>query len=204
MIRTPTVVATCALALTLAACSGSSKPAAATKPAPTVTVTAGAPATPSTSSSQPAVDASGAADATDAPQAGAAAIAPAVTVSVDGASARVEVLSLQRRGDLMLLTTRMTVLKLPTGTSKLFGNEVFGTVSTSEKITLLEPLHKQIYKVATTGTGRCVCTNISDVGVELNASGIVENTYAAPPADVTKMDVVYPFPVGTVHDVPVS
>lgn len=71
-------------------------------------------------------------------------------------------------------------------------------------IALIDPEGRKKYLVARDETGRCVCSNdLSAVFLRADSPVTLQATLAAPPEDVTEVDVVVPN-VKTFSDVPIS
>lgn len=78
------------------------------------------------------------------------------------------------------------------------------SASAADGIQLVDGKNAKLYLVASDGQGHCLCTQgLTGVVLKDGASSIISATFAAPPADVTTVDVVVPS-FGTVKDVPVQ
>lgn len=119
---------------------------------------------------------------------------------------RFEIVGLRRQGELLTLSIRATDITTAKNQEWLPLYEIFSiSEPTAQRFTLIDPVHKQVYKVARDSADTCVCTkDLNAMLLRPNESAQIEATFAAPPADVTKIDVVVPGPIGTIHDVPIS
>jgi hypothetical protein len=71
-------------------------------------------------------------------------------------------------------------------------------------VALIDPEGRKKYLVARESTGRCVCSNnLSSAFVQDDAPVSIQATLAAPPEEVTTVDVVVPN-VKTFTDVPIA
>lgn len=74
----------------------------------------------------------------------------------------------------------------------------------ADGLQLLDGKHSKLYLVASDGKGHCVCSNnLFSVTLQDNVPVVLSATFAAPPADVTTVDVRVPN-FGTVKSVPVQ
>lgn len=80
------------------------------------------------------------------------------------------------------------------GTTNGLDGSDFGVTSyTADGIYLVEPTHRQRYPVARDTSGHCVCsTNLGSSNLGPGESVQITATFAAPPADVTTVDVNVP------------
>lgn len=78
------------------------------------------------------------------------------------------------------------------------------TAFAADGIQLIDGKHAKAYLVASDGNGQCLCSRgLENVFVFAGAQTIISATFAAPPADVTQVDVRIPV-FGTVSRVPVQ
>lgn len=78
-------------------------------------------------------------------------------------------------------------------TNGLNGSDYALTSNSTDGIYLVDPLHRQRYPVARDTSGHCVCsTNLSNTNLGPGESVQLTATFAAPPADVTSIDVSVP------------
>jgi hypothetical protein len=69
---------------------------------------------------------------------------------------------------------------------------------------LIDGKHGKKYEVANDPGGHCVCSSLlGNLYIAPGSATVMTATFAAPPADVTALDVSIPL-AGTFHDVPVS
>jgi len=97
----------------------------------------------------------------------------------------------------------------PGGTFSLFGSLSDGNDETSSKavwsvdgVRLVDPVAKKAYLPAVTADGQCVCSPDDDSTAETRSSVWVTVTFAAPPAQLTMINVNVPS-FGTFTDVPI-
>jgi hypothetical protein len=103
-------------------------------------------------------------------------------------------------------------LKVPAGTERVQlaallsdGNDDAGDkgVWAADGIQIIDGKNSKLYLVASDGQGQCLCSRYL-VGVFADTTPLlISATFAAPPADVTKVDVRIPA-FGTVTNVPVQ
>lgn len=78
------------------------------------------------------------------------------------------------------------------------------TGTAADGIQLVDGKNAKLYLVASDGAGQCLCTrDLRFLTLKEGAQVILSATFAAPPADVTTVDVIVPS-FGTVKDVPVQ
>lgn len=74
---------------------------------------------------------------------------------------------------------------------------------TADGIKLVDGANRKLYLAARDDQNFCLCSNnLADVILKQGEIALLSSTFAAPPADVTKMDVIIPH-FGTVNGVPV-
>ncbi|TDD17332.1 hypothetical protein [Nonomuraea diastatica] len=118
--------------------------------------------------------------------------------------AKVDVTALQRQGRTISLNWTVTALdgkvNLHNGMSE---SPLDFTVSA---VSLIDPVNAKRYRVARNGTGEdaeCVCSGTQGQFLEKGDSSTLYAVFAAPPADVTKINVEMPM-FGVFTDVPIS
>jgi hypothetical protein len=124
----------------------------------------------------------------------------------DGAKVRLTVYAVQRSGQLATLTMGLTLLEPPAGRQDW---TPFGVLTTNQfeparvnGVRLVDGKNKKLYLVATIGKDNCVCSGPLNTEIGRGDTTLVSAAYAAPPPDVTTVDVVTPS-FGTVPGVPV-
>lgn len=191
--------------LLLAACGGDG--------GDTKTVTVKSDATPTATAS---AEATATAAASASPTADAEGIATAGS-AVDGVPVRLDVVGLKRSGETLVLNLRLTAPEAEEDDSaqvagtfddgqfqEVEGGESTIGGSTLDGISLVDTKNQKRYLVGRDETGQCVCdTDLGDTFVEREAPALLSATFAAPPPDVTSVNVVIP-DFGTLADVPVS
>ncbi|NBE95418.1 hypothetical protein FE391_39540 [Nonomuraea sp. KC401] len=118
--------------------------------------------------------------------------------------ARADITALKRQGRTISLNWTVTTLdgkvNLHNGMS---GAPLDYTVSA---VSLIDPVNAKRYRVARNGTGEdaeCVCSGTQGQFLEKGDSSTLYAVFAAPPADVTKINVEMPM-FGVFTDVPIS
>ncbi|MEO3798721.1 hypothetical protein [Nonomuraea sp. B1E8] len=118
--------------------------------------------------------------------------------------AKVDITALKRQGRTISLNWTVTALdgkiNLHNGMS---GAPLDYTV---EAVSLIDPVNAKRYRVARNGTGEdaeCVCSGTQGQFLEKGDSSTLYAVFAAPPADVTKINVEMPM-FGVFTDVPIS
>lgn len=114
----------------------------------------------------------------------------------DGATLRIDITGLHRQGETAILTWRITVVdggeldRWHVGSSMGTDTRDF-TVS---GVVLIDPVNAQRYLVARSGgaDGPCACTDNTDFVMDGGDSSEFHATYAAPPAEVTTLNVEFP------------
>jgi hypothetical protein len=116
-----------------------------------------------------------------------------------GAELRVDITSMRRQGQSLLLVWTVTHLGGEAWNPFVtIGSDVSGT-------TLVDPVNGQRYLVARTGgaDGPCVCSTIGIDNIYPGDSSEYNATFSSPPPDVTQVNVDFP-ELGLIPDVPVS
>nr|WP_311132229.1 hypothetical protein [Nonomuraea gerenzanensis] len=118
--------------------------------------------------------------------------------------ARVDVTALRRQGRTLSLNWTVTAtegkVNLHNG---LGGGPLDFTVSS---VSLIDPVNAKRYRVARNGTGQdaeCVCSGTQGQFLEPEEASTLYAVFAAPPADVTKINIEMPM-FGVFTDVPIS
>ena len=132
--------------------------------------------------------------------------------SIDGGRARFLVTELRRSGPTVILNARLELVdptseRLQVGSTFDDGDfqdlEDGGTEpgDVFDGVALIDPEGKKKYFVARDDTNRCVCSNeLSAAFIREEAPVELTATLAAPPPDVSEVDLVVPR-FGTLHDV---
>ncbi|GAA4969205.1 hypothetical protein HD597_008738 [Nonomuraea thailandensis] len=118
--------------------------------------------------------------------------------------ARVDITALRRQGRTLSLNWTVTAtegkVNLHNG---LGGGPLDFTVSA---VSLIDPVNAKRYRVARNGTGQgaeCVCSGTQGQFLEPEEASTLYAVFAAPPADVTKINIEMPM-FGVFTDVPIS
>ncbi|MCK2221056.1 hypothetical protein MF672_045725 [Actinomadura sp. ATCC 31491] len=118
--------------------------------------------------------------------------------------ARVDVTGLKRQGRTATLTWTITALDGRVNVHNGFGSGPLDfTVSA---VALIDPVNAKRYRVARNGTEQgaaCVCSGTQGQFLEKGEASSLYAVFAAPPADVTKINVEMPM-IGVLTDVPIS
>jgi hypothetical protein len=133
------------------------------------------------------------------------------TSAKDGDKVIAELYPVQRDGTVSHLNLTLSV---PAGASKkvqvsdLLSDENYDAIDhdglVADGIQLVDGKNAKLYLVASDGRGQCLCSRgLSGVFLGEGAPVLISATFAAPPADVTSVDVRLPS-FGTVKGVPVS
>jgi hypothetical protein len=118
--------------------------------------------------------------------------------------ARVDITGLKRQGRTATLTWTVTALD-----GKVNLHNGMGTATldmTVSGVSLIDPVNAKRYRVARNGTSadsECVCSKTQGQFLENGATSSLYAVFAAPPADVTKINVEMPM-IGVLTDVPIS
>jgi hypothetical protein len=114
--------------------------------------------------------------------------------------------TLRRTGRLLLLEVagrNVTPVGSGLSVANLPGFMIASSASFSD-VSLVDSKHGKRYLVVRDSQGSCLCTDfVGGLGVPRGAVGVLDAYFAAPPADVTTVDVVVN-KVGTFSAVPVS
>ncbi|MGW0193688.1 hypothetical protein [Nonomuraea sp. NPDC003201] len=147
------------------------------------------------------------AEATEAPPQETRAIASReADVSAGGqhGKARADILGLKRQGRTVSLNWSITALD-----GKVNVHNGMGTATldfTVSAVSLIDPVNAKRYRVARNGTGqdaKCVCSGTQGQFLEKGQTSTLYAVFAAPPADVTKINIEMPM-IGVLTDVPIS
>ncbi|NUW30046.1 hypothetical protein HTZ77_01165 [Nonomuraea sp. SMC257] len=118
--------------------------------------------------------------------------------------ARVDITGLKRQGRTATLTWTVTALD---GKVNLHNGMGAGPLDmTVSAVSLIDPVNAKRYRVARNGTNadsECVCSKTQGQFLENGATSSLYAVFAAPPADVTKINVEMPM-IGVLTDVPIS
>lgn len=122
---------------------------------------------------------------------------------------RFDLLSLRRTGNLALL--RFTATNTTPGTAEdtdkewTVGDDLgsSGGEYSVDGVYLIDPAHSKKYPTATDSADDCVCSMTQGVDIVPTQSREFSATYAAPPPEVSTVDVYVPG-AGTIENVPVS
>ncbi|MDP4505585.1 hypothetical protein [Nonomuraea turcica] len=118
--------------------------------------------------------------------------------------ARVEITALKRQGRTVSLNWTVTATD-----GKVNVHNGLGTAAldfTVSGVSLIDPVNAKRYRVARNGTGedaKCVCSGTQGQFLESGEASTLYAVFAAPPADVTKVNVEMPT-IGLFTDVPIS
>ncbi|MEV4171793.1 hypothetical protein [Nonomuraea sp. NPDC049709] len=118
--------------------------------------------------------------------------------------AKVEITALKRQGRTASLNWTVTATDGKVNMHNGMGSAVLDfTVS---GVSLIDPVNAKRYRVARNGTGQdaeCVCSGTQGQFLESGEAVTLYAVFAAPPADVTKINVEMPM-IGVLTDVPIS
>lgn len=207
--RSRSIAAAVLLALTLAACTseaGDEEPAADTSAADSDEATSAATTRSTESSETPeATSDNRTADSLGEPVA-------TRKGSLDGQEVSLDVYPLTRSGSLVVLNFSLSVDKSAPDNVSLYNsfgdsNDDAGHFDSAESVDgvkLLDGQNNKVYLVASDGQGNCLCTNdFFARSAEPGDTIVMTASYAAPPEDVTTVDVAFPN-FGTVTGVPIQ
>jgi hypothetical protein len=133
-------------------------------------------------------------------------LAPARTASEgNGNKYSVAPVTLRRQGQLLLLELDV---KVENSRDQDGANLAYmftsGTSVSFQSVSLVDPAHAKRYAVAKDSSDHCLCTSFfGGMTVRAGQTGVLNAYFAAPPSDVTALDVVVN-KVGTFAAVPVS
>ncbi|MCF6476641.1 hypothetical protein FAF44_51175 [Nonomuraea sp. MG754425] len=117
---------------------------------------------------------------------------------------RIEITSLKRQGRTLTLNWTVTATD---GKVNLHNGLSGGTLDyTVSAVSLIDPVNAKRYRTARNGTGEnatCVCSRTQGQFLESGAASTLYAVFAAPPADVTRLNVEMPM-FGVLTDVPIS
>jgi hypothetical protein len=125
----------------------------------------------------------------------------------NGARWRVELVELRRRETFLLVKARVTLLapRPSSDSESAYVSWANGAKTTAEEFQVLDLVNKKRHLVARDPDGECVCTRSAHMlRLYAGQATVFEATFAAPPPDITKVEVVAPTPMGTFSDVPLS
>ncbi|MFC4011464.1 hypothetical protein ACFOY2_29835 [Nonomuraea purpurea] len=118
--------------------------------------------------------------------------------------ARAEITALKRQGRTVSLNWTITATE---GKVNMHNGMSTGTLNyTVSNVSLIDPVNAKRYRVARNGTGpdaQCVCSGTQGQFLESGQASTLYAVFAAPPADVTKVNVEMPM-IGMFTDVPIS
>ncbi|MEV0348748.1 hypothetical protein AB0H88_23470 [Nonomuraea sp. NPDC050680] len=118
--------------------------------------------------------------------------------------ARVDITGLKRQGRTISLNWTVTATD---GKVNLHNGMSSGTLDyTVSAVSLIDPVNAKRYRVARNGTGqdaKCVCSGTQGQFLESGDATTLYAVFAAPPPDVTKINVEMPM-MGVFTDVPIS
>ncbi|NJP89273.1 hypothetical protein HCN51_07405 [Nonomuraea sp. FMUSA5-5] len=118
--------------------------------------------------------------------------------------ARVDVTGLKRQGRTLSLTWTVTALD---GDVNLHNGLGSGPLDfTVSSVALIDPVNAKRYRVARNGTDQgaaCVCSGTQGQFLKPGEASTLYAVFAAPPADVTKINIEMPM-FGVITDVPIS
>ena len=123
------------------------------------------------------------------------------TVTYDGDSVRVDILSLQRHDELSTLRFSLTYL----GTEQYSVNNDLGSPTSYDVsgVSLIDGRNSKRYLAARDSADHCVCSSTIGVQLKPHTTYQLSSTFAAPPRDVTRVQLDIPG-VGTLSNFPVS
>lgn len=118
--------------------------------------------------------------------------------------ARVDITALKRQGRTVSLNWTITATD---GKVNMHNGMSRGTLDyTVSGVSLIDPVNAKRYRVARNGTGEdaeCVCSGTQGQFLEPEQASSLYAVFAAPPADVTKVNIEMPM-IGVFTDVPIS
>ncbi|WP_188191319.1 hypothetical protein [Nonomuraea sp. SYSU D8015] len=118
--------------------------------------------------------------------------------------ARVEITALKRQGKTAMLNWTVTATDGKVNLHNSMGDGP--TDSTVSAVSLIDPVNAKRYRVARNNNGpgaACVCSGTLGQFLEKGEASTLYAVFAAPPADVTKVNVEMPM-FGVLTDVPIS
>ncbi|WP_433438014.1 hypothetical protein [Nonomuraea sp. CA-141351] len=125
-------------------------------------------------------------------------------VAVKEGKARADITGLKRQGRTLTLNWTVTATA---GKVNMHNGMSTGTLDfTVSAVSLIDPVNAKRYRVARNGTGedaQCVCSGTQGQFLESGQTSTVYAVFAAPPADVTKINIEMPM-IGVFTDVPIS
>ncbi|MEV1169784.1 hypothetical protein [Nonomuraea sp. NPDC049784] len=125
-------------------------------------------------------------------------------VAVKEGKARADITGLKRQGRTLTLNWTVTATD---GKVNMHNGMSTGTLDyTVSAVSLIDPVNAKRYRVARNGTGedaQCVCSGTQGQFLESGQTSTVYAVFAAPPADVNKINIEMPM-IGVFTDVPIS
>jgi hypothetical protein len=118
--------------------------------------------------------------------------------------ARVDILGLKRQGRTLSLNWAITALDGKVNVHNGLGTGPLDM--TVSAVSLIDPVNAKRYRVARNGTdqnAQCVCSGTQGQFLEKGQTSTLYAVFAAPPADVTKINIEMPM-IGVLTDVPIS
>ncbi|SEG65348.1 hypothetical protein SAMN05444920_103727 [Nonomuraea solani] len=118
--------------------------------------------------------------------------------------ARADITALKRQGKTLTLNWTITATD-----GKVNVHNGMGTAPldfTVSAVSLIDPVNAKRYRTARNGTGEdaeCVCSGTQGQFLEKDEASTLYAVFAAPPADVTKLNIEMPM-IGVITDVPIS
>lgn len=181
--------------------ASSAPPPASSAPAPSAGTTSAAPAPASATPADPSASSGGELGQ----------VAASRTSAKGGQKIIASLYPVQRDGAVSHLNL---ALSQPAGATKsvqvgdLLADDNYDAIDhdglTADGLQLVDGAHAKLYLVASDGNGQCLCSRgLSRVFVQGDAPVLISATFAAPPPDVTSVDVRVPG-FGTVKGVPVQ
>ncbi|PZG04406.1 hypothetical protein [Nonomuraea aridisoli] len=119
-------------------------------------------------------------------------------------TARADITGLKRQGRTATLSWTVTALDGKVNMHNGMGS--YTTDFSVSAVSLIDPVNAKRYRVARNGTGQdaeCVCSHTQGQFLEQDRTTSLYAVFAAPPADVTKVNVELPM-IGVITDVPIS
>ncbi|MDQ2728447.1 MAG: hypothetical protein M3Y91_11425 [Actinomycetota bacterium] len=138
-------------------------------------------------------------------------VAPQDTSNTDGDQIQAAITQLKRQSGVMVLSFTVTVVTMAQGHDNWQVAEFFSSIGAPHDlgdsvygVYLLDSSNQKKYLVATDAQGNCACsTNLNDTFIKDGQSTALTATFAAPPPNVTSVDVNVPH-FGPFLGVPIS
>ncbi|MEV4107584.1 hypothetical protein [Nonomuraea sp. NPDC049695] len=118
--------------------------------------------------------------------------------------ARADIIALKRQGRTLTLNWTVTSLDGKVGLHNGMGTAPLDFSVAG--VSLIDPVNAKRYRVARNGTdenAKCVCSGTQGQWLEKGEASTLYAVFAAPPADVTKINIEMPM-IGVLTDVPIS